>query len=61
MKNLITQKKMITVNYKFTKERRNQKIWLSTGIVSGVGLIIIASTISFAFVAGMYAIFTGGY
>jgi len=66
MKNLITQNKMSTPmnpmnDYQFPKERGNQKTWLVVGIVSGIGLLIIVSTISFAFIAGVVAVFTGGF
>ena len=48
-------------DYQFPKDTSNHKIWLSVGIVSGIGLIIIVSTWSISFVAGVVTIFTGGF
>ena len=62
MKNLITQKKMNTMNdYQFPEDSRDHKIMVIVGIIAGIGLIIIVSTISFAFMAGLVAFFTGGF
>ncbi len=53
---------MNTMNdYQFPKDSRGHKIMVIVGITAGIGLIIIVSTISFAFMAGLVAMFTGGF